>query len=309
MGVRLDGCPDRKHLSRKTKAELELAVRDLERSRDTGEYAWTEADVALGRWLDHWLDTILPMSARWKTLSTYRSLIRVHVAPALGELKLSALRPETLEQFYAALLRSGHSSHVVHAIHRVLRSSLGEAKRRQRIATNPATLARPPRVETDEVHPLTNDECRSILAVAAEGRNAARWSVAVALGLRQGEALGLAWADVNFEDQTLRVRRSVQRWTWQHGCATGSPDSEPTCGRLRGADCPRRRNGGVRLVEPKTRASRRRRRTFAALTADPLYAASRRDAFPSKNPTFSGSQSSPFDRAALMNASSIEIWA
>jgi integrase len=110
MGVRLDGSPDRKHLSRKTKAELELAVRDLERSRDTGEYTWTEADVALGQWLDHWLDTILPMSARWKTMSTYRSLIRVHVVPAIGELRLSALRPETLEQFYAALLRSGRSA-------------------------------------------------------------------------------------------------------------------------------------------------------------------------------------------------------
>ena len=83
MGLRADGQPDRKHIGRKTKAELALAVRELERSRDTGQYRWTAADQTLGTWLDHWLTSILPMSARWKTLSTYRSLMRVHVIPGV----------------------------------------------------------------------------------------------------------------------------------------------------------------------------------------------------------------------------------
>lgn len=84
MGARLDGTPDRKHVSRATKTELDRAVRQLERSRDTGRYSWTEADSTLEQWLEHWLETILPTSVRWKTLSTYRSLMRLHVIPVLG---------------------------------------------------------------------------------------------------------------------------------------------------------------------------------------------------------------------------------
>jgi integrase len=255
MGVRLDGTPDRKHVSRVTKAELDRAVRELERSRDGGQYVWTEADPTLKQWLEHWLEAILPATVRWKTLSTYRSQMRRHVIPALGAMRLSQVRAETLEAHYRNLLASGCSPHVVHAVHRVLRSALNEAVTRRRLVVNPAHVARPPRVPVVEVEPLTVEECRRVLGAAALQRNAARWSVALALGLRQGEALGAAWSDVDFEAGTLRIRRAVQRHTWEHGCGTQGGD--PACGHKRGADCPLRRNGGVGFVETKTAASRR----------------------------------------------------
>ncbi len=242
-------------MTRATKAELDRAVRELERSRDTGQYAWTGADPTLKQWLEHWLDAILPATVRWKTLSTYRSQMRRHVIPALGAMRLSQVRAETLEEHYRHLLDSGCSPHVVHAVHRVLRSALNEAVTRRRLVANPAHVARPPRVPVLEVEPLTVEECRRILAAAEGQRNAARWSVALALGLRQGEALGAAWSDVDFEAGTLRIRRAVQRRTWEHGCAPHG--DEPACGRKRGADCPLRLNGGVGFVETKTTASRR----------------------------------------------------
>jgi integrase len=257
MGRRPGGGIDRKHVKRATRAELDKVVRALERSRDAGQYVWTVADPTLQLWLEHWLEAILPMSARYKTLATYRSQLRLHVIPVLGGARLSELRPELLERLYVDLLRSGRSGHTVRAVHRVLRSALSEAVRRQRIPANPALIARPPRVEVEEVDPFTVDECRRILAAGAAGRNAARWSVALSLGLRQGEALGLMWSDCDPEAGTLRIRRSVQRWTWRHGCTTSDVVAEPVCGRTRGADCPARHSGGLRLVEPKTKASRR----------------------------------------------------
>lgn len=212
------------------------------------------------------------MTVRWKTLSTYRSQMRLHVIPALGHAPLSTLRPETLEQHYRLMLDAGHSASLVHAVHRVLRSALSEAVRRQRLVSNPALVARPPRVTTHEVQPLTRSECQAILGAAKLRRNAARWSVALSLGLRQGEALGIAWADSDFDAATLRIRRSVQRRTWEHGCTQSAASaarrapaaveadvggvSRP-CGRKRGADCPDRRHGGILLVETKTAASRR----------------------------------------------------
>ena len=256
-GSGLDGRPIRKHLSRATKAELDRAVRELERSRDSGTCSWTTSDSTLQQWMEHWLEAILPSTVRWKTLSTYRSQVRLHVIPHLGSARLSELRPETLEELYRRLLDAGSSAHVVHAVHRVLRSALNEAVRRQRLAVNPALIARPPRVAVVEVQPLTTDECRAVLRAAVSGPDAARWSVALALGLRQGEALGLKWSDVDWDAGTLTVRRAVQRRTWEHGCTARGAAASPACGRRRGAECPARRGGGLGLVETKTRSSRR----------------------------------------------------
>lgn len=255
MGRRPDGTTERKHVQRRSKAELRDAVRDLERRRDAGTYVWTQDDVTLGQWLEHWLESVLPMTARWKTLSTYRSQMRVHVIPALGPWRLSELRPEHLEEHYRRMHTEGHSTHVIRAVHRVLRSSLNEAVRRRRLVTNPALVARPPRAEDVEVEPLSIEESRRVLTAAQAGLHPARWSIALSLGLRQGEALGLLWSDVDLEDGVLRVRRSVQRHTWEHGCPT--VDGAPSCGRTRGAECDHRTGGGLLLVEPKTKASKR----------------------------------------------------
>lgn len=256
MDRRPDGTRARKHLRRRTKAELREAVRELERSRDTGTFVWTEDDVTLATWLEHWLETILPMTARWKTLSTYRSQMRVHVVPALGGRKLSELRPEHLEELYRDMAAQGRSPHVIRAVHRVLRSSLNEAVRRRRLAHNPVIVARPPRAAPVEVEPLSVEETRRVLTAAAGTRHPVRWSVALALGLRQGEALALTWPDVDLDKGVLHVRRSAQRHTWSHGC--GGIHGQPVCGQQRGAHCPRRKSGGLLLVETKTSASRRR---------------------------------------------------
>ena len=255
VGRRLDGQRDRRHLTRGTKRELDAAVRDLENARDAGEQPWLLENMSVGQWLTLWMDTILPLSVRWKTRSGYVSLMRVHVIPNIGSLPLADLRPETLEQLYRQLLDEGRSVHVVHAVHRTLRSSLSEAVRRKRLVHNPAAIARPPRMATAEIEPLTPSECQDILNAAQATPNPARWSVALALGLRQGEALGLEWPDIELDQGILRVRRSVQRRTWSHGCH--DKQGTPTCGRKRGADCPKRASGGLLLVEPKTRSSRR----------------------------------------------------
>ncbi len=255
LGRRPDGGPQRRHLRRRTKAELRDAVRDLERTRDTTGHVWTHDDITLAQWLEHWLEAVLPMTARWKTLATYRSQIHVHVLPTLGGWRLGELRPEHLEEHYRRMQLQGHSTHVIRAVHRVLRSSLNEAVRRRRLTVNPLLVARPPRVEDMEVEPLSVEDCRRVLAAAQTTVHPARWSIALSLGLRQGEALGLMWSDIDFDQGVLRVRRSVQRHTWSHGCPT--IDGEPSCGRRRGAECESRHGGGLVLVEPKTKASKR----------------------------------------------------
>lgn len=153
---------------------------------------------------------------------------------------------------------------------------MNEAARRERVTRNPiAVVKSPPSVEA-EIEPLSVEDAQALLNAARTRRNGIRWAVALALGLRQGEAIGLQWADIKvawfhgcpddspceaigpidcpqrYTTGTATIRRALQRQTWQHGCDPGKP-----CGRKRGAECPGRYGGGLVTVEPKTRAGRR----------------------------------------------------
>ncbi|MGH3686941.1 MAG: tyrosine-type recombinase/integrase [Pseudonocardiaceae bacterium] len=275
MGVGDDGKPDRRHVKRTSEADVIKAVRRLERERDSGSVrkpgpAWT-----VEKWLDHWYEQIAAPSVRYKTRTYYRTAIDKYLLPGIGAHRLDRLESEHIERLYGRLRKDGARSSTLLQVHRTLRAALNEAERRDRITKNPIRVVRSPQTEETEIEPLTVDDAQAILAVARERRNGVRWAVALALGLRQGEALGLKWPDIVTEwhhgcpepnpcgtrpedcgrrhaTGTLTVRRALQRQTWQHGCG---PDK--TCGRKRGADCPSRHGGGLIVVEPKSRAGRR----------------------------------------------------
>jgi len=49
---------------------------------------------------------------------------------------------------------------------------------------------------------------RRLLVATGQRHNSARWALALALGLRQGEALGLKWDDVDLHAGRLIIRRN-----------------------------------------------------------------------------------------------------
>jgi len=108
-------------------------------------------------------------------------------------------------------LRAGLSTKSVAYIHQVLRTALGLAVRWDMVSRNVARLVDRPRIQRKPINPLTPDEAKRFLAAIRGHRLEALFSVALALGLRQGEALGLRWEDIDFGAGTLRVSHQLQR--------------------------------------------------------------------------------------------------
>jgi integrase len=156
-----------------------------------------------------------------------------HLIPGLGAHKIDRLEPEHLERLYVKMRQGGSGPGNVHFVHRCLRAALNEAVRREKLRRNPASLARLPRHDPEEIEPFTVDEVRRILEAAQQGRNSVRWALALALGLRQSEALGLQWADVDLDGAVIRIRRSRTRPNYVHGC-------DGSCGRRFPGYCPKR---------------------------------------------------------------------
>ena len=265
IGIKDDGSPDRRHRKARTEAAVTRKVRELERTRDSGHMPGAGRPITVGQWMETWLTTIAPRRIRRSTLeTTYAPKVRNRIIPGLGKHRLDRLTPEHIERFYTRLEAEGLAPATVLQIHRILSRALKVAMQRGYVTRNVATLVDAPSASHDEIEPLSLGEALRIVRLAATKRNGTRWSVALGLGLRQGEALGLRWQHVDLDAGTLTVRWQLQRFAWQHGCsdphACGKDchrdDCPPGCTR-HARFCPQRTGGGLHLTELKSDKSRR----------------------------------------------------
>ncbi|MCF6378103.1 site-specific integrase [Nocardioides KLBMP 9356] len=254
VGYKPDGSYIRPHRVRDTPREIRQVMAELQARRDQG-FIWNSDKVTVGAWLTHWLEVLIRPHRSHKTYADYRSKLKCHILPVLGGMTLTDLEREDIERLYASMYARGLSDYTVHGAHRVLRSGLGQAVERKRLVVNPAAHAEVREPEEPDIDPFLVDEIAAAIRVARSMNNFPRWSLALALGLRQGEALGLRWSDLNLGTGTLAVRKQLQRITWEHGCT--DPSDAPRCGKTYGAYCPDRHGGGLLLVKVKTHRSKR----------------------------------------------------
>ncbi|EXG79174.1 tyrosine-type recombinase/integrase [Cryptosporangium arvum] len=253
VGIRDNGKPDRRHVRGKTQAAVIRKVRELEKERDSGRVRKIGTPWTVEAWLTHWLENVARPTVRQSSYSAYEVAVRVHLIPGIGAHRLDRLTSEHLDSLYTRMVAKGSSAGTAHQAHRTVRTALGVADRRGYLPRgNPAAkgMVKPPRIEEEEIEPYTVEEVRRLLAEAGKRpRNSARWAMALALGMRQGEVLGLKWADVDLDAGTLRVRRGRQRPKYEHGCGG-------TCGRKAGY-CKQRKNVRSETADTKSRAGKR----------------------------------------------------
>jgi integrase len=277
VGKRSDGGLDRRHLTGQTRADVVGKIEKLEAELRKGHVRKVGASDTVAEWMEHWLAAIAPRRCRPSTITGYTSKVRVHIVPALGHHRLAKLRAEHVETYFARL-EDEVAPNTALQIFRILSRALRVAEQRGKLPRNPCSLVDPPSGERHEVEPLDEDDVGALLAAAGERRERARWWVALGLGLRQGEALGLMWKYVDLDDGVLYVRKALCRRTWQHGCkdpATcakrkcrvkpckdGCRRHERACPEPCPADCtdhastcPQRQKGG--LADPKSKKSKR----------------------------------------------------
>lgn len=165
----------------------------------------------VGQFLERWLRDVAQPSLRPRTFTRYRELVQLHTIPALGRRPLARLSPEDLQALYRRKLEEGLAPRTVGHLHRVLHRALQDALRWGLVARNVCAAVRPPKVPTRELRVLGPEDARRLLAAAAGDPFEALYVLALTAGLRQGELLGLKWADVDLDAGRLQVRRTLQR--------------------------------------------------------------------------------------------------
>jgi len=165
--------------------------------------------ATFGEFLERWKTEILtkqqPSSAR-----AVKSHLRCYIIPQLGRLRLEQFGVENQQAFVSRVFEKGVSRKTVLNVLGTLSSILSTARdwgyNCEQIDVKKLRL--PPRSARYEAPYFTVDQLNKILAIAEEP-----WRTLFCLltmeGLRAGEVLGLQWADIDLDRQTLQVRRSA----------------------------------------------------------------------------------------------------
>lgn len=232
-----------------TKDLAAAALRTAQRDIDDGKPRPTRASaITVGEWVTHVIDT--NPRIRPRTRAGYRSKHRTLIVPHLGGEKVTRLRPERVEQWLLDLERAGSAAASRRQAFAVLAKAMAVAQRRGMIRSNPCEAVEAPVPARMPPTFFSVEEARAILATAKTTWNGARWAVAFAIGLRPGEALGLAVGDVDLDAGRITVRRVLGRVPYEHGCPSSSPCAEGTSGYR----CPQGRGGGLGFDKPKSAA-------------------------------------------------------
>jgi len=167
--------------------------------------------VTVEQFLTRWLEDTAKAKLRPKTLASYAQMARLHILPGLGRIPLQRLAPQHVQAWLSDRQKAGLSPRTCEYARAILRSALAQALRWGVVSRNVAALVEPPRTVRHEIQPLQPADARRLIEVAQTDRLSALFTVAIALGLRQGEMLGLQWDAVDLQAGALHVRKSLQR--------------------------------------------------------------------------------------------------
>jgi integrase len=231
-----DGTRRRVQLYGRTRADVSQRLTELMNRVQAG-MPEPVSSMTVAYYLEQWLEQA-KHRVRPLTFRSYEMYVRRHIVPALGRKRLRELNAPDIRRFITNLRKrpsqspgrhdSALAPRTVNHIHAVLRNALEQAVREDLLARNVARQVQMTTVHDDDRVPLTTAEARKLMNAAARTRFNVPIALALALGLRRGEVLGLRWDDVDFKSRVLHIRRTLQRV-----------------------------EGELRLVPPKTRRSKR----------------------------------------------------
>jgi integrase len=211
--VQTANCPKRRTIYGKKDESREDVAAKLTKAmadRDCG-ITYDAGKLTVEEHLRGWLSDSVRDTVRQRTYERYESIVRVHLIPTIGRIKLKMLTPAHVRRLYRAKLDAGLSPKSVLHIHRTLSKALKQATDDGLIPRNAASLVKPPRPQGEEIRPLDRDQVRDLFETASTSgdRLEVLYVVAVTTGMRRGELQGLKWEDLDLEAGTLQVRRTL----------------------------------------------------------------------------------------------------
>ncbi len=197
--------------------EAKLKKAEIIHQMKTGTYI-EPGKTTLKEYLEDWLKNHAKPNLAPRTYEGYESIVRVHLAPALGRIILSQLKPEHIQKYYSDKLKSKClnkknliSPRTVRRHSMCLHCALETAVKMGLLYRNPADAVDPPPDTQTEMHTMDEDDIRVFLDAAKRTAYYPLFYTALYTGMRRSELLALRWSDIDLLRCQLSVSRSLHQ--------------------------------------------------------------------------------------------------
>lgn len=190
----------------RTRKEVQEKMKVALREQQQGTLI-TAPQQTLKTYLEQWLEEVQKPTLRISTYVKYRKLLK-HILPVLGNVHVQKLTPQQVQKLYTSKLKTLSPKMVV-GIHGVLHKALDNAVKWGLVSRNVCDAVSPPRVPKTEKQVLTKEQAHKLLEHVKKHRLEAILTVALTTGMRRGEILALRWKDINLEEGSVQVKRTV----------------------------------------------------------------------------------------------------
>ncbi len=228
------GAKERKSIYGDTQAEVSKKLRAIVSDLDRGIYQEPNK-ITVKEWFDIWLETFARTKVKPLTFQSYQGIINRHILPAIGKAPLQSVKGVHIQRMYNGLTAQGLSAKTVKNVAAVAHKAFSVALKQGYISLNPCGLAELPKAQQHEIKPLTDAEIPLFLAAIESDPFCNVYALCLFAGLREAEALGLSWGQVDFKAGRITINQQLQK------NKTGSRDyfiAKST------------KSGKVRIVEP-----------------------------------------------------------
>lgn len=193
----------KKYVTDKTRSGAAKKLKELQKSIDNQTLILAKpetVEVYLWAWL-------AGKRIKETTHRNYSYAIKA-VAPSIGSILLTKLTSDHIQKAYFTLEKN-FAPGTVRLAHRVLKTAFNDAIKKKKIIYNPCTNVTQPEETKEEATALTAEQCQKLIEAAKGTRLECFVTLALATAMRRGELLGLRWSDIDLEEKTVKVQRTL----------------------------------------------------------------------------------------------------
>ena len=193
-----------------TADEADDFIRNVGRSKRDGRYV-SESTLTVNDALKSFMTR---GKRRWKanTYSTYAGVVKYHIAPYIGSVRMVNLTPMRIQHLVDDLASKGLSTSVIENARTILNGACKDAMRLGVIPGNPVTGVDLPSRERTSYTVWNSQQVKAVFAACGDDlRMFTYYAIALTTAARPGEIRALKWADINLEQGRLTITRTVTR--------------------------------------------------------------------------------------------------
>lgn len=185
-------------------------------------------DMTVGAWFGYWIENVKEGNVKTRTLQNYKDRYSHNIAPYIGGMLLPDVKPMHCQNVLNQMAKEGYCSSTIGLTKITMATLFESAVENQLVCSNPVsktikcTGGKGPKHE----RVLTKEEQRIFLEAVKGKGNYNQYALVLQTGLRAGELAGLKWSDIDFDNKTINVARTVDYRTNGPGWEIRSPKSK-----------------------------------------------------------------------------------